>query len=87
MDILYPSLEQQPSPAPWLNRRRLIDAPALIEQVLVQKPEATIDEIRDQLAAWNAPTSGSVVAMWRSKLRDKLPHGEANRKRAARVAA
>jgi hypothetical protein len=64
MDIMMPRLEHQPSPAPWLFRHSRINMPRLIATAMEQNPDASVDQVVTQLAAWNVQASGIIVAMW-----------------------
>ena len=70
MDIMMPSLQQQPLPAPWLLRAKRIDLSRLVADVLAQRPEATVDEVVRQLAEHRSvQASGIIVSMLLSKWR------------------
>jgi hypothetical protein len=80
MDIMTPSLEQQPSPAPWLVRRSRIDVPRLIRSAMELNPDATVDQVVAQLARWNVQVSGIIVAMWLAKWKEmSVEAGEIDR--------
>ena len=80
MDIMMPSLEQQPSPAPWLVQRSRIDLPRLIRAAMEQNPDASVDQVVTQLAAWNVQASGIIVAMWLAQWKtssaEAMPNGQ-----------
>jgi hypothetical protein len=68
MDIMMPPLRQQPSPAPWLLRLSRVDLRRLVEDVLAQRPEATVDEVLVHLADHrHVQASGIIVSMLLSK--------------------
>ena len=68
MDIMMPSLQQQPSPAPWLLRAKRIDLSRLVADVFAQRPDATVDEVVRQLAEHRSvQASGIIVSMLLSK--------------------
>jgi len=64
MDIMRPPLERQVAPAPWLLARSRVDVPALISKALTAHPNASVDEIVSQLAAWGVQVSGIIISMW-----------------------
>jgi hypothetical protein len=78
MDIMMPRLEQQPSPAPWLVRRSRIDLPRLIRAAMEQNPDASVDQVVTQLAAWNVQASGIIVAMWLAQWKTSSAEGMPN---------
>lgn len=71
MDIMRPPLEGQVAPAPWLVSRSAVDVPALIRKALTIHPNAGVDEIVAQLAAWGVQVSGIIVSMWMMKWKEQ----------------
>jgi hypothetical protein len=71
MDIVLPPLEQQVAPAPWLVARSNVDVPRLIRRALTQQPDASVDDIVQQLSSWGVQVSGVIVSMWMTRLRDQ----------------
>src|SRR4051812_38057071 len=83
MDIMMPSLRQQPSPAPWLLRAKRIDVSRLVADVLAQRPEATVDEVVLQLAEHRSvQASGIIVSMLLTK---RKQHAVSENKTPARL--
>jgi hypothetical protein len=64
MDIMMPPLREQASPAPWLARRGAGDVPRMVGEILSRKPEATVDEVSEELRRRGAELPGTMVAMW-----------------------
>jgi hypothetical protein len=77
MDIMRPPLEQQVAPAPWLVARSRVDVPVLIRKSLGIHPNASVDEIVSQLAAWGVQVSGIIISMWMMKWKQEAE--QANR--------
>lgn len=71
MDIMRPPLDGQVSPAPWLVARSAVDVPALIRKGLTIHPNASVDEIASQLAAWGVQVSGIIILMWVMKWKEQ----------------
>lgn len=69
MDIMLPNLHEQPAPAPWLVLHDQIDLPELIRERAANKPDATADEIAQELAQRNIHVPGMAVALWLQRLR------------------
>ena len=67
MDIMRPPLDQQVSPAPWLAIRNNVDVPSLIAGALIQTPDASADDIVNQLRNCGLHVSWIIVSMWLSK--------------------
>jgi hypothetical protein len=63
MDIMMPDLNEQAAPAPWLVRRSHVDLPALVQAALARNPNATTEQVVEQLAQWNIQAPGTVVAI------------------------
>jgi hypothetical protein len=72
MDIMRPPLEQQVSPAPWFAIRNNVNAPSLIARVLVQSPDASANDIVNQLRDWGVQVSGIIVSMWLLRWKEHL---------------
>ena len=64
MNLLRSPLEQQVFPAPWLVARDKVDVPSLIAKALARAPNASVDEVVEQLRAWGTQVSGISVARW-----------------------
>jgi len=62
MDIMMPSLGQQPAPAPWLAHRNKVDARGVVAAALAQNPSAGIDEIAAELRRRGAEMPAPLVA-------------------------
>jgi hypothetical protein len=62
MDIMMPSVVEQPAPAPWLVQRECIDVSRLVSDILRQNFDATVEEIAGELRKRNAELPGDVVA-------------------------
>lgn len=77
MDIMRPPLDRQVAPAPWLVFRTYADVPAAIQQILAEKPSATVDEIAEAMAGRGVQVSRMVVAMWLTKLKSQPSQAEA----------
>jgi hypothetical protein len=51
--------------------RKAVDVPLMIAKTLVHSPDATIDEIVDQLGEAGVQVSGVIVSMWLSRWREQ----------------
>jgi len=61
MDIMMPPLHEQPAPAPWLIHRERIDVPGVICSAIAQNPDATPDEVNQELWKRHAEVPGPLV--------------------------
>ena len=72
MDIMRPPLDQQVSPALWLAIRNNVDVPSSIAGALIQTPDASADDIVNQLRDWGVQVSGIIVCMWMLRWKEHL---------------
>jgi hypothetical protein len=62
MDIMGPPPEEQVAPAPWLAARRNVDVFGLVDRILQEDPEASLQKVLSTLASWNVQANGVLVA-------------------------
>jgi hypothetical protein len=69
MDLMQPSVRQQPAPARWLRPGAAVDVPRFIQEAMSRDPNATADTIRAELAKRRIGMPAIVVAAWMEKLK------------------
>jgi len=64
MDIMMPSVKQQPAPAPWLLHRDNISIPRLICELTAQHRDATPQQIEEELKKRGVDAPRDLIAIW-----------------------
>jgi hypothetical protein len=62
MDIERPPIEGQVEPAPWLVARGRVNVPGLVDGILQDDPDASVQQVLHLLARRNVQANGALVA-------------------------
>lgn len=69
MDIMMPDLDHQSAPAPWLVHHNYLDVAAFVRAALARNPDATAQQVIDQLSKGNVDAPGTIIASLVAKLK------------------
>ena len=64
MDIMMPSVKEQPAPAPWLLHRDRINVPRLICELTAHRNDATPQQIEEELEKRGIDAPRELIAVW-----------------------
>jgi hypothetical protein len=64
MDIMMPGVREQPAPAPWLEHRERIKLPLLVCELTAQHPDATPQQIEEELQKRDVDAPRELIALW-----------------------
>jgi hypothetical protein len=70
MDITRAATQQEVAPPSWIIAQRQQDLRDVIRRAIEQQPEASVDDIVEQLRRRNVPASGIFVAREMQTYRD-----------------
>jgi len=64
MDIMMPSVKEQPAAAPWLQHRERIHLPWLICELSARHGDATPQQIEEELQKRGVDAPRDLIAVW-----------------------
>src|SRR5262249_7202957 len=64
MDILLPSVKEQPAAAPWLLHREQIDLPRLICEAAARREDPTVEQVEEELQKRGVDLPRELIAFW-----------------------
>jgi len=64
MDIMMPSVREQPAPAPWLLHQERINVPRLICELTSQRNNPTPQQIQEELKKRDVDVPRDLITLW-----------------------
>ena len=68
MDLMQPTVREQPAPARWLRPGAAINVPQFIQEAIARDPKVTADSIAAELGRRGIDLPATLVAAWMQKL-------------------